>query len=597
MTLIVNAITRANLRHSGKRFWAPAAAIAVSVAFIIAGLLLTDSMTRGIEDHAAQQIGGADVVVSPYGLQGEENDGDYPVETLTEEISALEHVERAEGSPSMILVWLTDSETGQAGAQEAAQQDIIELVEQLVQDGDIETSLAEPEDITRTTSPDGTPMVAGVEVATGQQHIDAWVQSRSGNAEVLGYIINGFGAIAVFVAALVITNTFQVMIASRQKTLALLRAIGATPAQLRRATLAEGAVLGMVSATTGVLLGWAAAVGLTALGVTIFGAEMATAVLTPAPAVIGLALGLAMTTLGSLWPALRAGRVSPMEALHPADVTSAERQRPWVRTTIGAVLALGGSALVVYAAISEGTIDQVTGFALPMIGLVGGFAGFLGVMLLCRLVIPPLIARLGSILGRVIPGLSVTAALAGKNARQVPGRTTATASAVLVGVTLVVTVTVGAATAQSFIEEQFTAVELIDQVLGIALLLLAASVLVAVIGVSNTLSLSVLERRREAALLRALGMPKSAVGSMVAIEGLLLTLAALILGTALGLFYGWAGVNSLIALDGVEIDFAIPWVRLAVIWLIAAVAALAAAWLPARNLSRTPPAAGLSQAA
>lgn len=595
MTLIVNAITRTNLRHSGKRLWAPAAAIAVSVAFIIAGLLLTDSMTRGIEDHAAQQIGGADVVVSPYALQVEDNEDDYTqVETLTEEISTLGHVERAEGSPSMILVWLTDSETGQAGAQEAAQQDIIELVEQLVQDGIVETSLADPEDITPTTSPDGTPMVAGVEIATGQQHIDTWVQSRSGNAEVLGYIINGFGAIAVFVAALVISNTFQVMIASRQKTLGLLRAIGAAAAQLRRATLAEGAVLGLVSAAAGVLAGWAAAVGATTLGLTIFDAEMATAVLTPAPAVIGLALGLAMTLLGSLWPALRAGRVSPMEALRPADVTGAQHQRPWVRTTIGAVLALGGSALVAYAAISEVPFDQVTGFALPMIGLVGGFTGFLGVLLLARLVIPPLIARLGSMLGRVIPGLSVAAALAGKNARQVPRRTTATASAVLVGVTLVVTVTVGAATAQSFIEEQFTAVELIDQVLSIALLLLAASVLVAVIGVSNTLSLSVLERRREAALLRALGMPKSAVASMVAIEALLLTLAALILGTALGLFYGWAGVNSLIVLDGVQIDLAIPWVRMAAIWLIAAVAALAAAWLPARNFSRTPPAEGVS---
>lgn len=597
MTLIVNAITRTNLRHSGKRLWAPAAAIAVSVAFIIAGLLLTDSMTRGIEDHAAQQIGGADVVVSPYALQGEDNDGDYPVETLTEEINALDHVDRAEGSPTMILVWLTGPETGQAGAQEAAQDDITALVEQLIQDRTIETPIAEPEDIPRTTSPEGTPMVGGVEVATGEQHIDTWVQSRSGNAEVLGYIINGFGAIAVFVAALVITNTFQVMIASRQKTIGLLRAIGATAVQLRRATLAEGAVLGLVSAAAGVLLGWAATVGMTTLGLTIFGAEMATAVLTPAPALIGLALGLGMTLLGSLWPALRAGRISPMEALRPADVTSAEHQRPWGRTTIGAVLALGGTALVVYAGISEGPFDQMTGFALPMIGLVGGFAGFLGVMLLARLVIPPLIARLGSILGRAIPRLSVTAALAGKNARQVPGRTTATASALLVGVTLVVTVTVGAATAQSFIEEQFTAVELIDQVLGIALLLLAASVLVAVIGISNTLSLSVMERRRETALLRALGMPKSAVGSMVTIEALLLTLAALILGTTLGLFYGWAGVNSLIALDGVEIDLAIPWVRMAVIWLIAAVAALAAAWLPARNLSRTPPAAGLSHMA
>ncbi|GAB3845170.1 FtsX-like permease family protein [Nesterenkonia populi] len=555
-------------------------------------------MNRSIEDHAAEEIGGADVVVSPEALHVQEDGGDYTqVETLTEEISALEEVERAEGSPTMILVWLTEPETGQAGYQEAAQQDITGLVEQLIQDRIIETPVGDPEDISWTTSPDGAPMVAGLEVATGQQYIEMWVQTRSGNAEVLGLIISGFGAIAVFVAALVIANTFQVMIASRQKTIGLLRAIGATAGQLRRATLAEGAVLGLVSGIAGVLLGWAAGVGMTSLGDIIFGVEMATAMLTPAPAVIGVGLGLGMTLLGSLWPALRAGRISPMEALRPADVAGVQHRRPWARAAIGAVLVLGGSALVAYAGLSGGTFDQVTGLALPIIGLVGGFAGFLGVLLLARLIIPPLVARLGTALSRVAPGLSVTASLAGKNARQVPGRTTATASALLIGVTLVVTVTVGAATAQNFIEDQFTAVELIDQVLGIALLLLAASVLVAFIGVSNTLSLSVMERRREAALLRALGMPRSAVGSMVSVEALLLTLAALILGTTLGLFYGWAGVNALIALDGVDAHLAIPWARLAGIWLVAFGAALAAAWLPARSLSRTPPAAGLNQTA
>lgn len=172
--------------------------------------------------------------------------------------------------------------------------------------------------------------------------------------------------------------------------------------------------------------------------------------------------------------------------------------------------------------------------------------------------------------------------------------TAATASALLVSVTLVVTFTVGAATTQAFLEEEFSDQGVIDQVLAVVLLLVAVSVLVAVIGVSNTLALSVMERRREAALLRALGMTRGAVGRMVSIEALLFALAALVLGTLLDAFFGWAGVSSLIVLEGADIGVALPWGRLALIWGAAFLAALTVAWLPARSLARTPPAQGLA---
>lgn len=137
--------------------------------------------------------------------------------------------------------------------------------------------------------------------------------------------------------------------------------------------------------------------------------------------------------------------------------------------------------------------------------------------------------------------------------------------------------------------------EMIDMVLLMVLVLLAAAIIVAVIGVSNTLSLSVFERRREAALLRAVGMNRRAVGSMISLEALLMAAVALLLGTVLGGFFGWAGVSSLVAREDWSVVLEIPWVRVAAIWAATLVAALLAAWLPARQMSRVQPASGLSQ--
>ena len=137
--------------------------------------------------------------------------------------------------------------------------------------------------------------------------------------------------------------------------------------------------------------------------------------------------------------------------------------------------------------------------------------------------------------------------------------------------------------------------ETIDMVLLIVLVLLGASVLVAVIGVSNTLSLSVLERRREAALLRAVGMNRRSVGQMITIEALLLAGVALLIGTVLAVFLGWAGVASLVAMPDWTVGVEIPWLRLAMLWGITLLAASFAALLPARALSKVEPAAGLSE--
>jgi putative ABC transport system permease protein len=112
--------------------------------------------------------------------------------------------------------------------------------------------------------------------------------------------------------------------------------------------------------------------------------------------------------------------------------------------------------------------------------------------------------------------------------------------------------------------------------------------------VSNTLTLSVIDRRREGALLRALGFSRGAVGRMITTESLLMTVIALIVGVGLGTFFGWVGTASLIV-DTATPVLSVPPIPLAVVAVAALVAAVLASALPARSMSRIAPAQGLGQ--
>jgi putative ABC transport system permease protein len=124
--------------------------------------------------------------------------------------------------------------------------------------------------------------------------------------------------------------------------------------------------------------------------------------------------------------------------------------------------------------------------------------------------------------------------------------------------------------------------------------LLSISVAIAVIGIANTLGLSVLERARENAMLRALGLTRGQLRRMLAVEAVLLSVVATGLGTAVGVGFGWVGYETFVerALAGVPLQ--VPWPQLGVVVLIAALAGLLASVLPARRAARVTPAAGLS---
>ena len=135
--------------------------------------------------------------------------------------------------------------------------------------------------------------------------------------------------------------------------------------------------------------------------------------------------------------------------------------------------------------------------------------------------------------------------------------------------------------------------EVIDMLLLIVTAMLAIAVLIALIGVANTLSLSVLERTRENSLLRALGLTRGQLRGMLAVEAVLIAGVAAVLGTLLGVLYGWLGVQS--ALGGMAtVVPAVPWMQLLGVVAVAVLAGLLASVLPARRAARLSPVQGLA---
>jgi putative ABC transport system permease protein len=135
--------------------------------------------------------------------------------------------------------------------------------------------------------------------------------------------------------------------------------------------------------------------------------------------------------------------------------------------------------------------------------------------------------------------------------------------------------------------------QIINTVLAVVIGLLAVSVLVALVGVANTLSLSVAERTRENGLLRALGFTKKQMQRMLAAESLYIALSGAIVGLGLGILFGWVGVLAM-PLEVSHTIIVIPWIQIIGVIAVAIVSALLAAWWPGRKAARTSPVEALA---
>jgi putative ABC transport system permease protein len=209
---------------------------------------------------------------------------------------------------------------------------------------------------------------------------------------------------------------------------------------------------------------------------------------------------------------------------------------------------------------------------------------------------PPALRLVGRLFGR-----GAAARLASENALRYPERSSRTAIGLVIGVTLITMFGVGIASLERILHEAMAAEpelyagtqQMLTATVVVLSVLLGFSALIAAIGMVNNLSLSVLQRTRELGLLRALGFTGAQIRRMILVESAQLTLAALLVGIALGAFYGWAGAQSLFGsingAPGIVVP-GVPWTLLGVL----AVASAALTWVASlapsrRGWARSPP--------
>jgi putative ABC transport system permease protein len=273
----------------------------------------------------------------------------------------------------------------------------------------------------------------GVEVVSGQSVTAEGQQAVHQMLSFVGVFLLTFGYIALFVGAFVIFNTFSIVVAQRQRELALLRAVGASRRQVFTAVLGESFVTGVIASAAGVGAGIGLAValkaGLAALGMDLPATGL---VVTPRTVVTGLVAGTLITLASAAAPARRASRIPPAAALQ--DV-AAEPRRPLARR-----LAVGVACSVTgVAAIGMGLFAHI-GNRMPLVGL-GAAALFIGVSALGPFIARPVCGLLG------VPGAhaSMSGKLGRENAMRNPARAASTAAALMVGVALVSVIGVMAA--------------------------------------------------------------------------------------------------------------------------------------------------------
>lgn len=242
-------------------------------------------------------------------------------------------------------------------------------------------------------------------------------------------ILYFFAAMALFVGGFLIFNSFNMTVFQRTRELGMLRTLGAGRGRITLSVLQEAVLLGLVGAVLGLGLGVGLAFGLVELmkALNFPVGSVTFAAYAPFAAV---ATGLITAVLGALYPARRAGRTAPIRAVIGTQGLRAKlRVR---RAALGAVLIGLGLA----GAWWLGAADQTTTLV-AVAGMLGTIAIFFGIALLAPFVIRPLVRALSWPLRRLF---GVEGRLAADAARSDPSRTAATATALMIGLALVVAV-------------------------------------------------------------------------------------------------------------------------------------------------------------
>ncbi|AYF27839.1 ABC transporter permease [Micromonospora tulbaghiae] len=270
---------------------------------------------------------------------------------------------------------------------------------------------------------------ADYQVKTGEQLA---ADASAGLKEGLSFfnkILLGFAAVALLVGTFLILNTFSIIVAQRTRELALMRAIGASGKQVIGSVVLEALAVGLIAS----VLGLAAGIGVGALLAYLFGQLAGGLTLAglgvPASAVIGaFAVGMLITVIAALLPALRASRIPPIAAMQ--DVATPDR--PLTKVTIGGAVVTGIGAVLLFLGLGGHAGDSTLATILG-----GVLFAFIGVALLTPVISRPVVALLGAMFSWSVPGK-----LGRLNSGRNPRRTAITAAALMVGIALVTGVTV-----------------------------------------------------------------------------------------------------------------------------------------------------------
>ena len=496
-----------NLTSANRRLIAPALAVALGVGFVAATFIAMATMSSSIVRIVADDIRGYDVVVTPNGPGADGRGGDLLTPAQLTAISSTPGVRRVDpqvqvrrearnGAAGSSVVaatalrpdrWVVTAGVGTVdGAGVLVSDDLARTLGLRVGQG-LELSLpvggtatvqvvgighvsgiSEPGRLyaansllTPWTAPpsytaayvlaDGDPATVAAALGTAggtgagpvlraettQQYADRMVQNLSRGTDVLGGVLMAFAGVALFVSCLVIGNTFTILMAQRARQVALLRCLGATRRQVARAALIEATLVGVAASVVGVLLG----IGVVALMIEAarriwsLDAYLGSMTVSTQALVIPVVIGTLATVVAALVPVRRGAAVSPLAALRPDAALTVRSRSGALRLVLGLLLFVAGTGAMV---VGVRRLDLA--LAMP-----AGMLSFVGVLMVAPWFIPAVARAVGWVLRRFG---GATVSLAVGNSVRNPRRAAATASALLVGTTLITLMTVGAASAR-----------------------------------------------------------------------------------------------------------------------------------------------------
>jgi putative ABC transport system permease protein len=268
-----------------------------------------------------------------------------------------------------------------------------------------------------------TAQTAGAETDEAQDEIGQFTS-------IIRYFLLAFAGVALFVGGFVIFNTFSITVAQRTREFATLRTIGASRRQVLAAVIIESLAIGILASLIGLALGLFLAEGIQAL-FRLFDFELPSAdrVFAPRTVVVSMLVGVVVTLAAGLFPAIRATRVPPIAAVREGATLPRSRISPFVPWIAGIVV-VGALVLLGRSMFTDdlGTADRLLSMAAGVLLL------FVGVAMLSSRLVRPIAALVG------LPARRVGGAagkLASGNTVRNPGRTAATAAALMIGIALV----------------------------------------------------------------------------------------------------------------------------------------------------------------